>query len=58
MLDKDFRPVAMVPSGRLAKAQLGPMDVTHAVGLVDILADIQSVTGWKHGSVVFCEGGD
>ncbi|KAH9215488.1 hypothetical protein DL95DRAFT_461126 [Leptodontidium sp. 2 PMI_412] len=56
ILDKDFRPVAMVQSGTFATAR--QMDVIHAVGLVDILADIESVTGWKHGSVVFCEGGD
>ncbi|PVH72221.1 hypothetical protein DL98DRAFT_520603 [Cadophora sp. DSE1049] len=55
VLDKNFQPVAMVQSGD--DAVNGNPDITHAVDLPSLLANVEEVNGWAQGSAVFCSGG-
>lgn len=51
ILDGEFRPVAMVWGGNDHDLAHGPVNLTYASRLVDVLRDIESRMRWAKGSV-------
>jgi hypothetical protein len=51
IVDRDFRPVAILWGGDTHGFAVGPKDVTYASPLSKTLRDIESCLGWTEGSV-------
>ena len=52
IVDRDFRPIAMLWGGNEHNFAYGPQGVTYASPLFKVMRDIEERNGWTKGSVL------